>query len=513
MADEARRGTGGGFTHREVLRMLSGILLCMLLAALDQTVLATALPAIASDFNSVPHLSWAITAYLLTSTAATLVFGKLSDLFGRRILLETAIVIFLTASIACALSQSMGELIAARALQGVGAGGLVSMTQAAIADIVSARERGRYQAYITCTFGAAAIAGPLIGGFTVQYLTWRWAFWINLPIGITAYALCHRGLKRIVVARVRRSIDFMGVALILPGVTALMLVAAWGGSEQPWMSPTILGLGAAGIGFILAFAAQERRAADALVPPRLFVNPVVRVGMMLNALVSATMYSTFMLLPVFLQFVVGVQAGTSGLMLMPPLLVQICVSIMTGRQLQRSGRYALLCRSGFVSLATAGVLFSTMTAATPVWRIEVSMMFYGVGVGLCMAPLWVAVQNAAEFRDIGAVTGANGFFRALGGAYGAALLWSILLKTFDRAMAAEGHPEWGSALMRGGRAGIAGLPAAARSIVLPALAHAFAVSFGLAAAIATTGFVVSWFLKEIALRTTTRTAEESAPAE
>jgi EmrB/QacA subfamily drug resistance transporter len=492
------------FSHGEVLRILSGILLCMLLAALDQTVLATALPAIAGDFKSVPHLSWAITAYLLTATAATLIFGKFSDIYGRRVLLEAAIAVFLAASVACALSQSMAQLIGARALQGVGAGGLISMTQAAIADLVSARERGRYQAYITCTFGAASIAGPLIGGFSVQYLTWRWAFWVNLPIGIAAFVLCDRGLRRLAVAREHRPVDLLGAALMLPGVTALMLVAAWGGSEMPWTSPTILWLAGAGAGFLALFALREMYAADALLPPRLFRNPVVRVGILCNALVTAAMYASIMLLPVFLQFVVGVRAGTSGALLAPPLAVQIMFSIASGRVMQRKGRYALLIRLGFVSLAVATALFATMTAETPIWRIEFYMMFYAIGVGLSMAPLQVAVQNATAFRDMGAVTGSNGFFRALGGAFGVALLWSVLVLVFDRTVAAEGHAELGAALLRGGRAALATLPAEARAIVIPALAHAFTWAFVLAAAISLTGFAAAWFLKEIPLRTTTR---------
>jgi EmrB/QacA subfamily drug resistance transporter len=496
------RARDAAFTHSEILRILSGILLCMLLAALDQTVLATALPAIASDFKSVPHLSWAITAYLLASTLATLVFGKLSDLYGRRVLLETAIAVFLVASVACAMAPSMGALIAARALQGVGGGGLVSMTQAAIADVVSARERGRYQAYITTTFGTASIAGPLIGGLSVQYLTWRWAFWINVPIGILAYVLCRRGLKKLAAPGTRRPIDYLGGALLLPGVTALMIVIAWAGTEMSVTDPAFWLLATVAVIFLGGFVLQERRAPDALLPPRLFANPVVRVGLLLNATVTATMFGIFMLLPVFLQFVVGVGAGASGAMLVLPLVMQIAVSILTGWQLRRSGRYALLSRAGFASLAVAAALFTTMTAATPIWLIEIFMMFYGIGVGLCMAPLWVAVQNAADFRDLGAVTGANGFFRALAGAFGVTLLWSMLLFAFERAVAADGHAAWGAALLRGGRAALAALPPDQRAVVVPALAHGFGFAFGIAALFAAAGFCATWALKEIPLRTT-----------
>jgi len=494
------------FSHSEILRILSGVLLCMLMAALDQTVLATALPAIAADFNGVPHLSWVITAYLLLSTAATLIFGKLSDLYGRRVLLEISIGVFLLASLACALSQNMGELIAARALQGIGGGGLYSMAQATIADIVSARERGRYQAYITSTFGAASIAGPLIGGLSVEYLTWRWAFWINLPIGILAYFLCHRGLARVIVHRQRHPIDYLGAMLMLPAVTALVLVAAWGGNEMPWTSPVIIGLAVFGAIFLFLFAQREKRAPEALLPPRLFASSVFRIASLLNFFINAITISIFLLIPVFLQFVIGIGAGLSGVMLILPLAAQILSSITTGRRVQRTGRYVPSPRAGFALLAIAALLFSTMSATTPLWVIEVYITLHGIGIGLCQAPLWVAVQNSAELRDIGAVTGSTAFFRALGGAFGAAILWSVLLAVLDHTVAAEGHAEAGSALLRGGHAMLAALPPELRAILIPALSHAFAIAFGLGAAIAAAAFVATYFLREIPLRTTTHSA-------
>jgi EmrB/QacA subfamily drug resistance transporter len=500
------------FSHREILRILSGVLLCMLMAALDQTVLATALPSIAADFNGVPHLSWVITAYLLLSTAATLIFGKLSDLYGRRVLLEISIGVFLIASLACALSQNMGQLIAARALQGIGGGGLYSMAQAAIADVVSARERGRYQAYITSTFGAASIAGPLIGGLSVEYLTWRWAFWINLPIGILAYFLCHRGLARVIVRRAKRPIDYLGAALMLPAVTALMLAVAWGGSEMPWLSPPILGLAAVGAAFLIAFIQREKRAPEALLPPRLFASPVFRVASLLNFFINAITVSIFLLIPVFLQFVVGVGAGVSGAMLILPLAVQIVSSIYTGRRVQRTGRYVPSPRVGFALLTIAALLFATMDAATPLWLVELFMMAQGIGTGFCQAPLWVAVQNSAELRDLGAVTGSTAFFRALGGAFGAAILWSALIMVLDHTVAGEGHAGFGSDLLRGGRAALALLPPDTRAILIPALAHAFGTAFLLGAAIAATAFIATFFLKEIPLRTTTHPGRPQSQA-
>jgi EmrB/QacA subfamily drug resistance transporter len=483
------------------------------MASLDQTVLATALPAIAADFHSVPYLSWCITAYLLASTIATLVLGKLSDLWGRRVLLEASIGIFLLASIACALAPNMAALIAARAVQGIGGGGLYSMAQASIADVVSARERGRYQAYITSAFSTAAIIGPVIGGFCVEYLTWRWAFWINLPLGVTAYFLCHHGLARVVVHRLKRPIDYLGAALLAPGVSALVLSLTLGGSVLPWSSPEFLGLALAALLFIAAFIAREIRAPEALLPPRLFKSSVFCVASLLNFAINAITVGTFMLLPVYLQFAVGVTADVSGAMLIIPFAAQITASIMTGKRVQRTGRYVPSPRVGFLTLAVAGGLFSTMSASTPLWVIELFIVVQGIGNGLCQAPLWVAIQNSAELKDLGAVTGANAFFRALGGATGASILWSLLLMMLDHTVAAAGHPGYGSALLRDGRAALTLLPPDVRAILIPALSHSFGYAFAAAGVISAAAFITTFFLKEIPLRTTTHHARQSAPAE
>jgi EmrB/QacA subfamily drug resistance transporter len=503
-------GPAAAFSHKEVLRILSGVLLCMLMASLDQTVLATALPAIAADFHGVPYLSWCITAYLLASTVATLIFGKLSDLWGRRVLLEASIGVFLLASVACALAPNMAALIAARAVQGIGGGGLYSMAQASIADVVSARERGRYQAYITSAFSTAAIIGPVIGGFCVEYLTWRWAFWINLPLGIPAYLLCHRGLARVIVTRVKRPVDFLGAALLLPGVSALILCLTLGGSELAWSSPEWLGLALAAILFIAAFVWREKRAPEALLPPRLFNSSVFCVASVLNFAINAITVGTFMLLPVYLQFAVGVTADISGAMLIIPFAAQIISSIMTGKRVQRTGRYVPSPRAGFLMLGIAAALFTTMDASTPLWLIELFIVVNGIGNGLCQAPLWVAIQNSAELKDLGAVTGANAFFRALGGAFGASILWSLLLAMLDHTVAGEGHPGFGSALLRDGRAALALLPEDVRAILIPALSHSFGYAFAAAGVMSAAAFAATFFLKEIPLRTVTHQARPNA---
>ncbi len=490
-----------GFTHREIVAVLWGVLLGMMMAALDSTIVTTALPRIATDLDGFLHLSWVVTAYLLTNTAAAPIYGKLSDLYGRRRLLQFAIVVFVLASVACGLAQTMGMLIAARAVQGIGGGGLFSLGQAAIADVVSARERGRYQAYITGIWGFASIAGPLVGGLCVDYLNWRWAFWINLPVGAVAFVLCDRSLRRIAVRREQRSIDFLGAALMMPGVTAWMLVTAWGGTTFPWTSPTILGLGAIGLLFLLAFALQELRAREALLPPRLFANRNVRTVIIAQFLIAATLLSIAMLLPVYLQLVIGYSASASGAFVVPLIGSQMIGSIATGRYMRHTGRYKRSPQIGYAGIICSFLLFSTMTATTPAWLIVLYFMLNGVSVGLCMSPLTVAGQNSSDFRDLGAFSGTSSFFRSLGGSFGTALLWSVLVITFGHTLAYS-NLGLGPEVLRGGPEALASLPAATRAAVLPGLIHSFSIAFLIAASIAVLGLITISFLEEIPLRLT-----------
>ncbi len=502
---------GSVFTHREILSVLYGVLLGMMMAALDSTIVTTALPRIATDLDGFLHLSWVVTAYLLTNTAAAPIYGKLSDLYGRRRLLQFAIVVFTLSSAACGLAQNMGMLIAARAFQGIGGGGLFSLGQAAIADVVSARERGRYQGYITGIWGLASIAGPLVGGLCVDYLTWRWAFWLNLPVGVIAFFLCDRALRRIPVRRERRPIDFLGAALMMPGVTAWMLVCAWGGTTFDWTSPTILALGAAGLLFLLAFALQELRAREALLPPRLFTNANVRTVLIAQFLIAATLLSTAMLLPVFLQLVVGYRASSSGAFMVPLIGSQMIGSITTGYRMRRTGRYKLSPQIGFGGIILSYLLYATMTPTTPEWLIVIYFMLNGIAVGLCMSPLTVAGQNATDFRDLGAFTGTSGFFRSLGGSFGTALLWSALVFAFGNALAGTALG-LGPEVLRGGPAALASLPEATRAAILPGLTHAFSMTFLIAAAIAGLGLASVSFIKEIPLRTTPGQAPRVEPS-
>jgi len=502
-----------GFTHREILSVLWGVLLGMMMAALDSTIVMTALPRIATDLDGFLHLSWVVTAYLLTSTVAAPIYGKLSDLYGRRRLLQFAIVVFVLSSAACGLAQNMAMLIAARACQGIGGGGLFSLGQAAIADVVSARERGRYQGYITGIWGLASIAGPLVGGLCTDYLTWRWAFWINLPVGAIAFFFVAWALKRLPVKNERRSIDFLGVALMVPGVTAWMLVCAWGGTSYDWDSPMILGLSGAGLCFLIAFALQELRARDALLPPRLFLNHNIRTVFLTQFIIASTLLSTALLLPVFLQLVAGYTASQSGGFMIPLIGSQMVGSIVVGRRMRDNGRYKRYPQLGFLGIMLSFVAYATMTATTPAWLIACYFMLNGVAVGLCMSPMTVAGQNASDFRDLGAFTGTSGFFRSLGGSFGTALLWTVLVMAFGYFLAGS-HLGLGPEVLRGGPQALAELPAATRAVILPDLTRGFMVTFAIAAAISFTGFIAMCFLEEIPLRTTiARASSVQASAE
>jgi EmrB/QacA subfamily drug resistance transporter len=497
------------FTHREILSVLSGALLGLLLAALDQTIVITALPAIASDLSGLQHLSWIVTAYLLTSTASTPIYGKLSDLYGRRRLIEIGIGIFVFSSAFCALAGSMGQLIAARALQGIGGGALISMSQAIIADVIPPRERGKYQVYMSGIWALASIGGPALGGFFVEYLSWRWVFWINLPIGALGLVLCDRTLRRLPARGGYARIDFLGAAILIPGVVALLLVASWGGSEFPWTSPVILGLTAAGLLLLVAFGLQELRALEPLLPPRLLLNPVILMANLIGFVVSAGMFGAAMLLPVFLQLILDRSPADTGLLMIPLMGGTVLGAYPTGQWMRRTGRYKkapLLTLSGAI---VAYILLATSGPASPPWLVAIYICILGVGMGGAMPATLVAAQNAAEMRDIGAATASVAFFRSLGGSFGAAILWTVLLVVVGDKLAAAGtgHADLGAMLLRG----TAGGPASElRAALVPVLARGFDWAYGAGATIMAVGLALTFLWKEIPLRST---HQPSAPAQ
>ena len=415
----------GRLSNRQLQLVFAGLMSGVLLAALDQTIVATALPTIVGDLGGLAHLSWVVTAYLLASTTSTPLYGKISDLYGRKTVFQAAIVIFLVGSALSGLAQSMGQLIAFRAVQGLGAGGLMALAIAIIGDVVSPRERGRYQGYIGAVFAVASVAGPLLGGFFVDHLTWRWAFYVNLPVGVAALLVTSVALD-LPFRRTGHTVDYLGAALLVAGVTCVLLVTVWGGDRYEWGSPTILGLAAMGALLLGAFAVQEQRASEPVLPPRLFRDPVFRVATATLFLIGVAMFGAIVFLPLFLQVVVGASATSSGLLLLPLMAGIVVSSVVVGRVISRTGRYRWYPVAGTALMTVAMGLLATMDANTSRTTASWYVAVLGVGLGTVMPVMILAVQNAVDQRDLGTATSAATFSRSMGGSFGVALFGAVL---------------------------------------------------------------------------------------
>lgn len=493
------------FSHREKLVVIAGLMLGMFLAALEQTIIATALPRMAADLGDVEHLSWVVSAYLLTSTAVTPIYGKLSDLYGRKLMLQIAIGIFLLTSLLCGFATTMGELIAFRALQGLGGGGLLAMAHATIADIVSPRERGRYQGYIASVFATSSVIGPVLGGLFSEHLGWPWIFWINIPLGLAAIAVSQRALRRLQPKRLRRRIDYFGAVLIVSAVTCVLLVTTMGGQQVGWDSPVIIGLAAAALLLFLVSIWQERRAPEPILPPRLFRDRTYVVVIAVNLLVGMVMLGGLIFLPLLLQIVYGLPADQAGLLLIPLSCFTVAGAITAGRLVARSGRYKIFPLTGFAIVIVAMLLLATVDAGTPLWLTALYMGLNGYGIGLVLPVTLVAVQNAVEPRDIGVGTASVSFFRSMGGSFGVALFGAVLLARLNHDLGGlPGGAALGMApgvdLLHGGAAALDSLPAALRAEAAAVIAASFHDLFRLGAAIAALALLAVTFLKEIPLR-------------
>ena len=488
-------------SHREILIVFGGLMLGMLLAALDQTIVATALPTIVGDLGGLDHLSWVVTAYLLAATASTPLYGKISDLYGRKIMFQAAIAIFLVGSVLSGAAQNMGQLIGFRAIQGLGAGGLMAMAMAIIGDIVSPRERGRYQGYTGAVFAVSSVAGPLAGGFFVDHLSWRWVFYINVPIGLLALVVTSSVLRLPFVKRPHR-IDFLGSALLVGAVTCLLLVAVWGGSEYEWGSATIVGLAVAGAVLVGLFVIQERRAAEPVLPLRLFSDSVFTVSSGASFLVGASMFGAIIFVPLYLQIVNGASPTDSGLQLIPLMLGLIVGSVGSGRMITRLGRYKMFPVTGTAIMALGLYLLSRWDADTSRLIQVAYMAVLGLGVGLVMQVLVLAVQNSVDHRDLGIATSATSFFRSMGGAFGVAVFGAILTSRLNANLAdLPGlNSDADAAAIQSGPDAIAALPAGVRDDVIDAFANALHVVFLWGVPVAVLAFVVVWFLPELPLR-------------
>jgi EmrB/QacA subfamily drug resistance transporter len=488
-------------TGRALVPVFAALMLGMFLAALDQTIVSTALPTIVGDLGGLEHLSWVVTSYLLASTASTPLYGKLGDMYGRKPVFLVAILIFLAGSVLSGLSRTMTELILFRAVQGLGAGGLMVGAQAIIADVVPPRERGRYIGLIGSVFAVASVAGPLLGGFFVDTISWRWVFYVNLPVGAVAVVIIVTRLHLHTPAQ-RHAIDYLGAALLTAGVSAIILVTTWGGNQYPWGSGTIVGLALAGVVLIVLFILQERRAQEPIIPLGLFRSAVFRVASSLGFLIGLAMFGAITFIPLFLQLVYGVSPTSSGLRMLPLMAGLLTASITSGRIISRIGRYKPFPIAGCATTTVGMFLLSRLQVETPPWLASVYMLVVGLGIGLTMQVLVLAVQNCAPPKDVGVATSAATFFRSMGGSLGVALFGAIFAARLSSELAQ--FPPAIAARFSGGLNispdEVHGLPAEARDDFLHAFVAALGPVFLVGAALTAVAFGLAWALREVPLR-------------
>ncbi len=491
-------------TGAALYTIFGALMLGMFLAALDQTIVSTALPTIVGDLGGIDHLSWVVTSYLVATTASTPLYGKLGDLYGRKLLFGVAIVIFLFGSALSGASQSLTELIVFRAVQGIGAGGLMVGAQAIIADIVPPRERGRYMGLIGSVFAVASVLGPLLGGFFVDSLSWRWVFYVNLPIGAVALAVVVLKLH-LPASRTEHRIDWTGAALLTSAVVCLILLTTWGGNEYGWGSATIIGLGVATVALALSFVWQERRAVEPLIPPRLFAGRGFSVAIVLGFLVGVAMFGALTFLPLYLQVVRGASPTGSGLLIVPLMVGLLTAGILSGRWISKHGRYRIFPIVGSASLTVGMFLLTRLDAGTPYVATAAFMVIIGVGIGLFMQVIVLVAQNDARPQDIGAATSSATFFRSIGGSVGVAIFGAVFasrltdgLRGLPAAVAERLHLSPGSAQVRPDA--VQALPSGPRTAFLDVFVHALHGAFTFGAVFAGLAFLLTWALPEIPLR-------------
>ena len=476
------------------------VLLGMLLAALDQTIVATALPTVVADLGGAGHQSWVVTSYLLASTIATAIVGKLGDLFGRKAVFQASVLFFLGGSVLCGMAGSMTMLVASRALQGIGGGAIMVTAMAVIGEVIPLRERGRYQGALGAVFGVTTVIGPLLGGFFTDHLTWRWAFWINVPVALVVLAVGAVAISPLAKAAKRVVIDYAGILFVGLGASGLTLATSWGGGTYAWSSPMIIGLFAASAAALAVFVWVETRVAEPILPIRLFASPVFTVCCTLGFVVGFAMLGALTFLPTFMQFVDGVSATTSGLRTLPMVAGMLITSIGSGNLVGRTGRYKVFPVAGTAIMAVAFVLLSQMDATTPTWQQSLYLFVLGTGIGLCMQVLILVVQNTSSFADLGVATSGVTFFRTIGSSFGAAIFGSLfanfLAGRIGPALAASGAPPRAAQSPQALHA----LSPQMAAPIIDAYADSLGKVFLCAVPVAVVGFVVSLFLKEVRLR-------------
>jgi EmrB/QacA subfamily drug resistance transporter len=491
--------------HRQILVVFSGLLLVMLLAALDSTIVSTALPTIVGELGGLEHLGWVVTGYLLAQTIVTPIYGKLGDLYGRKTVLQSAILLFLAGSVLCGLSQNMTQLILFRAIQGLGGGGLTVTTQAVVGDIVAPRDRGRYQGIFGAAFGLASIAGPLLGGYFTTHLSWRWIFYINLPLGVIALAVLGATLPAKSVRRVH-AIDYVGAALFAVVLSSVTLLSDLGGTTYPWSSPMMLGLIATVVVSLVLFVLAEGRASEPVLPLRLFAQRTFAVASAVGLIVGFALFGSATYLPVYLQIVKGASPTRSGMEMLPMMAGMLTTSILSGQLISRTGRYKLFPVAGTGVMTVGLYLLSRLTVNSDMLTTSAAILLLGIGLGMVMQVLVIVVQNSVDYRDLGVATSGATLFRLVGGSLGTAVLGAIFASRLAANLSrlvpiagAAGNPDMAR---RMSASLLAQLPPPVRAAYLASFTASLNTVFLVAAGMCAVGFVLTWLLPERPLRTT-----------
>jgi EmrB/QacA subfamily drug resistance transporter len=509
--------SNGYLSHRQILVVMAGLMTGMFLAALDQSIVGTALPRITSELGGLDKLSWVVTAYLLTATASTPLWGKISDLYGRRLLFQIAIITFMAGSLLAGFSHNIEQLIAFRAIQGLGGGGLMSLALAVIGDIIPPRERGRYQGYFAAVFGTSSVLGPVLGGFFADGPGWQWIFFMNVPIGLAALVVTTSALKMPHVRR-EHSIDYLGATLVVGAVSSFLLYTAWAGPDHGWGSGTGVGLLVAGAVLTVAFIAVELRASEPILPMRLFRNSIFSIANVFGFLIGVAMFGSLIFIPVYLQVVDGMSPTRSGLAMLPMVVGIFSTSISAGQLMSRTGRYKMFPILGAAVVILALYMLSQLTSTSPYWFAGLSMYVMGAGLGFTMQILVTVVQNSVTRSDIGVATSSVTFFRQMGGSFGTALFGAILSSRLAVHIAeALKHAPAGAASSAGKVADVANnvqaikaLPEPVHGLVTAAFSQSLHDTFLSAVPLVAVALVIAFFIKEMPLAT--RDAAPTAPA-